>query len=239
MNDRRQPTSVSFRVRVGSVSETMSARFAIRLLPEIGPIRGRTAAPVGLTVAQYLKKIPFTAVRSLNWVTALDHLRAVADKGANTIILSEKYLDWYTPWDVINKDLSIFEDTLQALSIDVVLAERFAERQRAELPQRFANVKTWHEASIADVLQAMWRGYEPSSLVCPYGNLPYFLLDPAFDGAAGETEVRAWVGFQPWQCEQVLSRWPVTRFPMKHNASMVQGKPVPEHWGTIPLLLRL
>ena len=179
--------------------------------------------------------------RILGWDSAIGSLRSASREGVNTIILSDEFQDWQTPHDAINEDLDRFENTLEALSIDVLSLESFSEKQRSEFPERFDKVRKWHEAGVAEILEEMLRDYVTETLVWPYGNLPYFLLDPVLgdERVSCEDCVRAWVGFQPWQYERVLSRWPVSEFPMRHVTASVRGRPVPENWGALPMVVRM
>lgn len=233
--------SMSFRIRIGASSERVSGGFILRLLPVLGKVRSRTVSTVQLMAERLTNDLPFIDVRALDWKSAADYLKSASGEGANVILLSEKFLDWRTPHEAINEDLERFESASAAASVDIVLLESFSDRQREELPSRFDEIPEWHKATVADVLQEMVKDYITETLVWPYGNLPYILLDPELDDCelGRRNLVRGWVGFQPWQYERVLSRWPVLEFPMKHVTGRVQGRAVPENLGAVPFLLEL
>ncbi len=215
--------------------------FARQLLPALEHVRGRAVRAAQFTVGRCCETLPFADVRALDWELAIDRLEAASREGVNTILLSEEFQNWNTTNGAINEDLASFEDTLEVLSVDVLSLESFSDKQMGEFPERFDRVSGWHEAAIVDVLKEMLRDHVVETLVWPYGNLPYILLDPKLDESRVNSKdcVRAWVGFQPWQYERVLSRWPVSEFPMKHVTARVQGRAAPENLGAVPLALRM
>ena len=81
-------------------------------------------------------------------------------------------------------------------------------------------------AGVVEILEEMLRDYVTETLMWPYGSLPYLLLEPGLgdERVSCEDCVRAWVGFQPWQYGRVLSRWPVSEFPMGQCDRQCAGK---------------
>jgi len=226
----------SFRMRIGSCSERLSADLAFAILPHLQRVSGQELAPIQITLEQYRNDCHFSDVRSWNWPSSIENLRKLAGKGSNLLLLSQHFLDWDTPAEVINDDLGRFEDELAAESISVISIEAYFENQQAEMCAKFGDVQRWHEATVKHILTEMLDGFMTETLCCPYGVLPYILLDPETTDMRqnDRKHFRALVGFQPWQYEKVLKRWPTPEFPLKHEISKLKWKPVPGT-GAVPM----
>jgi len=226
----------SFRMRIGSCSEKLSADLAFAILPHLQHVSGQELVPIQITLEQYRTDCHFSDVRSWNWPSSIENLRELARKGTNLLLLSEHFLDWDTPAEAINDDLDRFEDELAAEGISVISIEAYLEDQKTRMYKKFEKVKRWHEAMVKHILTKMIDGFMTETLCCPYGALPYILLDPKTTDMCqnDRKHFRALVGFQPWQYEKVLKRWPTPEFPLKHEISKLKWKPVPET-GAVPM----
>ena len=176
------------------------------------------------------------AIFGVGWRSAFSLLDELPGRGINTLILSEKFLTWDNPSAFINDDLKHFEEKLGTLNLTVITVERYSDGQRQTMPAKFKNTENWHWASLSEIFPLMVNGYKNETLCCPYGNLPYFLIGPQqnsieFQSANG---IPALVGFQPWQYEKVLNRWPTSTYPLQHAIGRINGEPVAQT-GSIPM----
>jgi hypothetical protein len=224
----------TFRMRIGSCSEGISARYAFDILPVLACVTGKQLSPVQIMREQHTDLCPFVDVKTWDWPTSINRLRELVWTGANIVILSNDFLDWNTPADAINNDLYRFEDELSALGVSVLSVESYSDKQQTEMPNFFSKVTQWHTASLNNIVREMLDGFKTETLCCPYGYLPYLLIDPdeAVQSEALKQHFRALVGFQPWQYDRILQRWPTPEFPLKH------WRPIPQK-GAIPMEVEL
>ena len=113
----------SFRMRVGSGSEKLSGELALAIVPYLERAVGRRLAPIQLTLEPYADSGSFSDVRAWDWPSSRDRLRQLVKEGVNLLILSEHFLNWDTPAEVMNDDLYCFEDELARLSMAVLAIE--------------------------------------------------------------------------------------------------------------------
>ena len=227
----------SFRMRVGSASEQLSAELALAIVPYLQHAMGRRLAPIQLTLEPYADSCPFSDVRTWDWPSSRDRLRQLAREGLNLLILSERFLNWDTPAEVMNDDLYRFEDELTRLGMAVLSIEAYPPDHLAGMLSRFGGVREWFGAEMEEILVEMVDGYRAETLCFPYGALPYLLLDPQ-QTSLRDNHLQVFVGFQPWQYEHVLSRWPAPEFPMQNMLAGISGQRFPKT-GAIPIKLKI
>lgn len=195
----------SFRMRVGSASEQLSAAFSFAVVPYLVRAMGRQLAPIQLTTLPYAESCPFSDVLTWDWPSSIERLRKLAREGLNLLILSERFLEWDTPAEVMNDDLYRFEDELTRLGMAVLSVEAYPPDHLAGMLSRFGDVREWFGAEMEEILVEMVDGYRTEALCFPSGALPYLLLDPQ-QTSLRDNHLQLFVGFQPWQYERVLRR---------------------------------
>jgi len=229
----------SFRMRIGSCSEKLSSDFAFAILPYLEHVSGQEFNPSQITLEQYRTDCRFLDVRSWSWPSSIENLRELVKKDSNVIVLSQHFLDWETQSELFNDEMDGFEEELEAKGVSVITIEAYSKEQEANRSAQFDKVNIWHKATINRVLTEMLDGYLTESLCLPYGAIPYIQLHPEMKdmGHTDGKRFRALVGFQPWQYEKVLSRWPIQQFPLIHEIGKLKWEPVSET-GSIPMSIR-
>ena len=119
----------------------------------------------------------------------------------------------------------------------VLAIEAYSPEHLAWMLSRFGSVREWFGAEMEEILVEMVDGYRTGSLCFPYGGLPYLLLDPQ-QTSLRDNHLQVFVGFQPWQHEHVLSRWPAPEFPMQNMLAGISGQRFPKT-GAIPIKLKI
>ena len=226
------------KLRVVSISEEKPTLFAFYLLASLEREQGRKINPISITQYRFIAEMDFIPVYDWNWEKAITNIQYLSKQGKNTIILSDRFLEWQTQNEYINDDLRVFETEIRSSGLNVINVESYLIGDTREKQKQFKDIKSWGRIHIKEVIKIMQTDYIDQALVLPYGVLPYFQLKPDESIEDRYNPVHAFIGFQPWSHDALSLSLEQDEYPFIHNVGMLKGEPVAPY-GPVPFIVSI